>query len=141
MLLIAFSYDGKFSVQRTIPGETVDSERYQEFVAHTFNKFRLERTEKSTNRRFCGARTLLGHMFHMRPKTFFRSKGVDLPRQSSYSPDLNGCDRWVNKFLKKQLKATTFHELEALLSAARQNSFISFKNSSPERTLQIYWTL
>ena len=35
-------------------------------------------------------------------------------------PDLNACDRWMNnKFVKKQLNATNFHEIDDLLVAVR----------------------
>ena len=123
MLLIAFSFDGKFSVQGTIPGETVDSERYQEFAAYTLDKFRRQRNGRTKQSEILWFQDNARPHVSRSTKAFFASKGVDLPRQSPYSPDLNGCDRWVNKFLKKQLKATTFHELDDLVTAARQILF------------------
>lgn len=120
MLLIAFSFDGKFSVQGTVPGETVDSERYQEFVMYTIDKFRRDRSGKTNQGEILWFQDNARPHVSRATKGFFHSKRIELPRQSPYSPDLNGCDRWLNKFLKKELKATTFQELDDLLAAVRR---------------------
>jgi hypothetical protein len=42
-------------------------------------------------------------------KEFAVRRGITFICQSPYSPDMNQCDRWVNKSLKKHLRHLTFH--------------------------------
>ena len=53
-------------------------------------------------------------------KRIFRSKRIEVPRQSPNSPDLSGSDRWMNEFMKNQLKATNVHEIGDLFVAVRK---------------------
>ena len=53
-------------------------------------------------------------------KRIFHSNRIEVPRQSPNSPDLNSCDRWMNEFIKKQLKATNVHEIGDLFVAVRK---------------------
>ena len=120
MLLIAFSYDGKFAIQGTEKGEKVDGERYQQFVQYAIDKFRRER------RNCIHQHEIIWRQDNTRPHVscstmnFFKSKGLNLSYQAPYSPDLNRCDRWLNKHLKSCLKGKTFTTLDALLQTARQ---------------------
>ena len=54
---------------------------------------------------------------------FFRDKQIVLSKQAPYSPDLNGCDHWLNKWLKLRLKQQQYENKENLFSAARQALF------------------
>ena len=40
---------------------------------------------------------------------FFFNFGVNLVKQSPYSPDMNMCDRYLSRILKSELKGQSFH--------------------------------
>ena len=44
------------------------------------------------------------------PSKNFSPVGTSSCCQSPYSPDLNLCDRWVNEYIKKQLRETEFSD-------------------------------
>lgn len=100
MLLVVFSGDGKFYVEGTEKNESVNSERYVSFVKNSVIKFRKDRRRISP-------KDLLWIHDNARPHSsvltsdFFVSKNIKLVKQSPYSPDLNQCDRWLFKHLKK----------------------------------------
>ena len=102
MLLLAYTHDGKFAIQGTDRNEKVDSERYKQFVQYTIDKFRRERhgrvREHEIIWRHDNARPHVSQV----TTQFFRAKQIVLSKQAPYSPDLNGCDRWINKWLKLQ---------------------------------------
>jgi transposase len=120
MTLIAFSYDSKFAIQGTQPGETVDSERYQKFIQFAADKFRRERRNSLRQGDIIWRQDNARRHVSKCTLAFFTSKGIQLSKQAPYSPDLNGCDRWLNKLLKVALKSMSFDTLEDLLTAARQ---------------------
>lgn len=108
MILMAFTGDGKISIESVASGETVTSERYVDFVRHTGDKWRTLRSSP----------TRLAQQWwqhdNARPHTaastrdFFRQRQVKMIEQSPYSPDMNQCDRWVFKDLKKHLRKSLF---------------------------------
>lgn len=120
MLLIAYTHDAKFCIDGTVAGESVDSARYQAFVSKAIEKFRRERRGKINQAEIVWFQDNARPHVSRASSDFFVRKGISLPRQSPYSPDLNGCDRWVNKYLKQQLKARSYDTLEDLLQTAQQ---------------------
>lgn len=108
LLLLAFTGDQKISADICSPGETVNSERYVEFVRSTGEKWRhVRRHPKKLTE-------LLWQHDNARPHTsketmeFFHHRGVTLIKQSPYSPDMNQCDRWVFKHLKHSFRGQKF---------------------------------
>lgn len=106
MLLMVFTGDGKFNIHATEPGETVDSQRYVNFLHDTGEKWRKL---KSSPTRMS---ELLWQHDNARPhcasatKDFFERRHVHLVSQAPYSPDLNQCDRWLIKRLKQGIRQT-----------------------------------
>ena len=41
-------------------------------------------------------------------------------KQPVYSPDMNMCDRWFNRYLKKAMKGMTFETTRELIDFARK---------------------
>lgn len=119
MLLMAFTGSGQFAIQTTELRETVDSERYVEFVDYALNKLRRDRHGLPTS-------DIIWQQDNARPHTsrftqsFFDRRGVFLQKQSPYSPDLNQCDKWLFKMLKKHLKKQTFSSADQIKQSARQ---------------------
>ena len=110
MLLVVFCGDGKFHIEGTEKNESVDSERYVSFVKNAVVKFRKDRRRISL-------KDILWIHDNARPHSsvltsdFFATKNMTLVKQSPYSPDLNQCDRWLFKYLKKTLKEQQFTDL------------------------------
>jgi len=121
MVLLSFSNDGKFCLHGTQKDETVNSEVYCQFVQKTLNKFRRERASKRVIQK-----QLLWQHDNARPHVsqstvdFFSKRHIHLIKQSPYSPDLNLCDRWLNKALKKVIKHTVYLDVESVLAACRR---------------------
>ena len=120
LLMIAFSYDGKFAIQETEKGEKIDSERYQKFVQYAMDKFRRERHGRIRQQDIIWRQDNARPHVSRSTMNFFETKDIQLSYQAPYSPDLNGCDRWINKHLKSCLKERTFDSLDGLLQSARQ---------------------
>lgn len=107
MILVAICFDGKFVVDILRDGETVDSNRYVEFlkkVHHTFSR---------RVRPLAWEEWLLQHD-NARPHTsrltnvFLVSKHVTVVGQPPYSPDYNLLDRWVFSKLENSRRDTNF---------------------------------
>ena len=117
MILLAFTGDRKFAVETLERNETVDSSRYISFLKNTGEKWRKLRTSP----------TRLGELWlqhdnarvHKSTETsdFLRRRGVTLIEQSPYSPDLNQCDRWIFKCVKKELRKSRFENAESVREA------------------------
>lgn len=104
MLCIAFTGNGKVCAKVTHPGETVDSDWYINFVHQTGEQWRKLRSDPTC------LKELLWQHDNARPHTstattqFFQNRKIELIHQAPYSPDLNQCDRWLFKHLKKALR-------------------------------------
>jgi len=120
LLLVAFTGDGKLSVENTAPGDTVTSERYIEFVRHTGDRWRHLRRSPSLLRSLCWQHDNARPHTASNTQAFFRRNGITLIEQSPYSPDLNQCDAWLFKLLKKELRSKKFKDGEEVRSAAEQ---------------------
>ena len=108
LLLVAFTADKKISIEYAEPGETVTASRYVEFVRSTGERWRHVRHGAAK------LSQLKWQHDNARPHTaretlsFFERRNVELIKQSPYSPDLNFCDRWVFKVLKKAFRGIKF---------------------------------
>jgi hypothetical protein len=129
MLSIAFTGNGKVSADVTERGETVDSERYVEFVHRTGELWRKLRSDPTN------LKELLWQHDNARPHTaaatvrFFQRRRIQLVKQSPYSPDLNQCDRWIFKELKKGLRQRSLQCAQDVLHATQE----LFRKIPPER--------
>lgn len=65
-------------------------------------------------------------------KMFFERRNVEMLHQSPYSPDLNQCDRWLFKELKRQLKGTISISVDDVKKLALQ----AFRQIPQERFQQ-----
>jgi hypothetical protein len=104
MLSVAFTGNKKVSMQVTERGETVDASRYIDFVKTTGDLWRTLRTDPTH------LSDLIWMHDNARPHTakitqeFFDRRKVERLHQAPYSPDLNLCDRWLFKEVKKGLR-------------------------------------
>jgi histone-lysine N-methyltransferase SETMAR len=118
MLSVVFTGNGKVSADVTERGETVDSERYIAFVHKTGELWRKLRSDSTC------LKELLWMHDNARPHTatitreFFEKRRVELVQQSPYSPDLNMCDRWLFKEIKKGLRGYTLNCAKDVLRSA-----------------------
>ena len=109
MLLVAFTTNpARFSITALQKGQTIDSEYMVQFF-------------KDTNKRFSSLRRnkikfseLLLQIDNARPHTskrtqsYLETTGVELLKQSPYSPDLNLCDRFLFTRLQEHCRATLY---------------------------------
>lgn len=118
MLLFAFTGDGKCHCQSADPGETVTSEVYVDFI-HTIGE--KWRTRRNNSTKLC---QLWWQHDNARPHTanntkeFLLRRKVKIIRQSAYSPDLNQCDRWIFKDMKKCLRQRNFLSSHEILESS-----------------------
>lgn len=120
MLLVAFTANKRFSVQATGPNETVDSQLFIDFLRKTGDKWRTLRSDPIR------LSEIQLQMDNARPHSsaataeFLKNREVNLVWQSPYSPDLNLCDRFLFKTMKKELRKQSFHsEVEVEEAALR----------------------
>ena len=129
MLSIVVTGNGKVHANVTDKGETVDSERYTNFVHETGERWRKLHSDPTC------LKDLLWMHDNARPHTsatttaFFEKRGVQLVKQSPYSPDVNLCDRWLFKELKKNLRRSQFQCAQDVLKACLE----VFRNIPKER--------
>jgi histone-lysine N-methyltransferase SETMAR len=120
MMSIVFTGNGKVSVDVTERGETVDSEWYIGFVHKTGEKWRKLRSDPTR------LIELLWQHDNARPHTstvtkkFFEQRKIIRVEQSPYSPDLNQCDRWLFKELKKGLRQKQISSPQDVMGATLQ---------------------
>ena len=115
MLLVAFTSDKKISIDSVDPGTTVDADRYIEFVQKTGERWRKLKSrptrlsslwwQQDNARCHVAAKTL----------SFFERRNVFLIKQAPYSPDLNQCDRWINRLLKQAFREAKFSSGEEIV--------------------------
>jgi histone-lysine N-methyltransferase SETMAR len=117
MLSLVFTGNKKIHADVTFNGETVDSERFISFVHKTGELWRMLRTDPTH------LKDLLWMHDNARPHTaavtkeFLERRKVTLVMQSPYSPDLNLCDRWLFKEIKKNLKNFKMNSSHDVLDA------------------------
>ena len=118
LILVAFTRDKKFNIAVTQKNETVDADRFVNFVHSTGERWgRLTRDPvkltdlwwQHDNARHHSSRTT---------KEFFDRRGVTMIWQPPYSPDMNLADRFLFKLLKKELRKDTFSTAEEVQEAS-----------------------
>ena len=137
LLLVAFTCDKKFSVGVTQQRETIDSQRYIDFVHSTGEKWRaLRRSPVKLS-------DIWWQHDNARPHTsgatddFFSRRHIQRVRQPPYSPDMNLCDRFLFKYLKKELRKSTYSTADEVCNAS-----LHVLNAIPEeRLLAELWKL
>ena len=116
LLLIAFTGDAKFSVRGMACGETITAEVYTDFVHETGEKWRVLRSSPTKLRdvwwQHDNARPHKAHHTTL----FLERRNVAVIPQSPYSPDLNQCDRWINKALKSHLRNMKFDNCDNVVT-------------------------
>ncbi len=118
MVLLAFTCNNKFNVEVTQRCETVDAQRYTDFVHHTGEKWRtLRRDPVHLNEVWWQHDNARPHTSAL-TNEFFARRHIQRIPQPPYSPDLNLCDRFVFKFLKKSLRETTFSTANEVKTAS-----------------------
>ena len=50
---------------------------------------------------------------------FFDGHHLQRVKQSPYSPDLNQCDKWLNKAMKKETKKSVYNDADEVAEACR----------------------
>ena len=107
-LLFAFTGDGKSHIRAIDPGTTVNSEVYIDFIHQLGERWRKLRSSPS---RLCqlwwqhdNARSHAAKY----TQDFVSRRKVNCIAQSAYSPDLNLCDRWIFKEMKRHMRQRRF---------------------------------
>jgi hypothetical protein len=112
MLMVAFTGDGKLSLEGKPPGETITGEVYVDFLRTTGEKWRCLRSSPTRLSQVWWQHDNARPHVALCVKNFTERRGMTVIRQSPYSPDMNQCDRWVNKELKKHFRHMTFQSAE-----------------------------
>jgi hypothetical protein len=129
MLCIVFTGNGKVFAEVTERGEVVDSEWFVDFVHQTGEHWRKLRGDATC------LRELLWQHDNARPhqsattKDFFKKRQIQMVLQSPYSPDLNQCDRWLFKELKRGLRQCQLSNAQDVL----QETLTFFRQIPVER--------
>lgn len=118
LLMVAFTPNKKFSVEGTEKGETVDADRYIEFLKRTGDKWRTLRSDPTKLSDLVLQHDNARPHSAQKTKQFCERRSISLLWQSPYSPDLNICDRWLFDVLKKQLRSQEFEDAEEVVAAA-----------------------
>jgi hypothetical protein len=118
MVLVAFTGSPKFSVDVTQRSETVDSHRYINFVRETGEKWRKDRHPVHLSEIWWQHDNARPHTSAVTDE-FFNSRGIQRIRQPPYSPDLNLCDRFLFKLLKKGLRESSYTTADEVKTTAR----------------------
>lgn len=120
MLLVIYTANGKINCSALPYGQTVNSERYCQFLKDTGNKWRNLRSHPT---RLCEIEL---QQDNARPhvsaftKEFLHQRNVRTIRQPPYSPDFNMLDRWLFAHLKKTLRKTAFSNATEVETLAKQ---------------------
>ena len=108
LVLIAMTADLHVSVETLPYGESINGEVYKKFVWNTGEKWRKLRHNplrlKDVVWQHDNARPHVAHNV----QEFFQTRGVQIQHQSPYSPDLNLCDRFINDYIKQELRDQSF---------------------------------
>jgi len=111
MLMVAFTANKKFSIEGTEKGETINAERYIKFIKNTGDKWRTLRSDRKKLSDLIWQHDNARSHSAADTREFCNRRGMELLWQPPYSPDLNICDRWLFKTLKKELKNEHFQVL------------------------------
>ena len=131
MLSVCLSLNGRFSTGVTPYGEAVDSAKCVEFFKRTRELWRKRRVNPTS------FQSLLLQMDNApahtarHTQTYLASTGVTLVKQAPYSPDLNLCDRFLFRSMKKHMKELQLNSCEDVEEAATHFLTRVDKNSLP----------
>lgn len=123
MLSIVFTGNGKVHMEATKKGETIDSQRYIDFVRKTGDLWRTLRSDPTRLSEVIWMQDNARPHTAVLTKQFFERRHVERMEQSPYSPDLNLCDRWLIKELKANLRTLQLSSATDVLHAAKHHFF------------------
>ena len=109
MIIVAVTSDGRYSFDVLDQGESINGERYKQFLVRMEHNFRRHCRPLSWNR------MMLMHD-NARPHTcklvqeFLQEKGVEMVKQPAWSPDFNLLDRYVFASLENARIRIDFHD-------------------------------
>lgn len=118
MALVAANFEGLSYSEVLNRGQTVDSERYVNFINNAIAYF-SQRDLVVERRSISFANLILMHD-NARPHTshytmeYLQGKNVRLQHQAPYSPDLNLCDRMIFPMLEMKRSKITFSNINSL---------------------------
>lgn len=120
MLAIIFTPNKRINVQSFPYGTTMDSEGYINFLKRTGDKFRrLHSAPIHLDQLYLQHDNARPHVSNA-TQQFIHSRGVQLVKQSPYSPDMNICDRWLNQSIKEYLRKEDNDNADDVAEAALQ---------------------
>jgi hypothetical protein len=111
MVIVAFSFDGKFTIDALAPGNTVSGDCYINFLRHLIHNYRRRQDPLLPN-------NMVFMHDNARPHTsatvshFLDQKGVTLLHQPVWSPDFNMLDRWVFTLLDRHRIHRNFEDYQ-----------------------------
>ena len=121
MLLVAFTWNKRFSLQTPLQGKTVDSEAFIHFVRATGDKWRSLRSHPIKLNEICWQKDNARPHKSRLTTQLFADQGIQTLRQSSHDPDLNLCDRFSFDWLKRELRKEIFSDHEGVEVSALQH--------------------
>jgi hypothetical protein len=118
MLIWVFTGDGKIFIDYCKPGQTLNSESYVEFIRQTGENWRKLRSSSTKLQQLWWQHDNARCHTSRSTTEFLTRRKVRIVKQAAYSPDLNMCDRWVFRNLKKHLRTMDFQSAEEIVSAS-----------------------
>ena len=109
LLVIAFSANKRMNILTLPSGTYLDSARYIEFIRDCGTKWRNLKNNSINLRDVSWQHDNARCHVSRETSSFFESRGIEIVKQSPYSPDLNLCDRWLFHKLKTELRKTIFN--------------------------------
>lgn len=136
LLIVAFTADKKIFIDAVESGVTLNAERYIQFVHRTGEIWRKLRHKQTKLASLWWQHDNARCHIAAATQKFFKRRKVTLVKQAAYSPDLNLCDRWVNKSLKQAFRNQHFsdgdemiqHSLHVMEQVPEERYIREFKN-------------
>lgn len=110
LVIIAFTANKRISVKALPYGENLNGEGYAAFIHETGEKWRKLRTHPITLDKLTWQDDNARPHIKQCVQRLFERRHITHLHQSPYSPDFNLCDRWLNDFIKKDLKKEVFND-------------------------------
>lgn len=120
MILVAFTCNKKFSVEATERGETVNADYYKCFINKTGEKWRKLRSDPVRLSDVWWQQDNARPHLASTTQEFFQQRGICQIKQPPYSPDMNLCDRFLFKLLKKELRKCDYSIADEVKTASLQ---------------------
>jgi transposase len=129
MVSLVFTGNGKVNVEVTERGETIDSDSYVNFVHTTGERWRKLKTNPTCLKELYWMHDNARPHSAVNTRAFFKKRNIKQVHQAPYSPDLNLCDRWLFKHVKKELRKCSL----SCASDVREETLRIFRSIPKER--------